>query len=370
MMKKLFSFLLMVVMVVCLFAGCGEPRDATEGDDVPISSVIKKVALITECLSIDDGAYNQACWEGVVSWCDSCGIEYVYYQPEEDSNDARVASTRQAIEEGANVIVMPGYLFGTTLIEVQEQYPDVYFLAVDVGDGDMTYDYVDYYVPTANAVCMTFAEEQAGYLAGYAAVKEGYTQLGFYGGMAVPAVIRYGFGFVQGADDAAREMDVNIHIKYSYEGFCCGHDDEPLKLMGWIEDGTELLFLCGNSLASRYPEKLNAQIIACDVDISHISPNILTSAKKELKTAVEYALTVLHEGRWETELGGRFVNLTLQDGDYVGLPSSDESFRFQTFTMEEYEGVKADIRKGIKTVSSAFEYMPTVSWNTTIEEIG
>ena len=359
-----------IVMVVCLFAGCGESGETTNVTNLPIQSVIKKVALITECLPIDDGAYNQACWEGVKAWCDPCGIDYVYYQPEEDSNDARVASTRQAIEEGANVIVMPGYLFGTALIEVQEQYPDVYFIAVDVGAGDLTYDYVDYYNITSNVVCITFAEEQAGYLAGYAAVREGYTQLGFMGGMAVPAVKRYGFGFVQGADDAAREMGVNIHIKYSYEGCNCGHYDEPLKLMGWIEDGTELLFLCGNNIASQYAEKLNAQVIACDVDMSHISPNILTSAKKEQKTAVEYALTVLHEGRWETELGERFVNLNLQDGDFIGLPSADESFRFQTFTMEECEKIKADIRKGIRTVSSACDYMPMVSWNTTIEEIG
>ena len=361
-----------IVMVACLLASCGESGDTTNVANLPIQSVIKKVALITNSLPIDDGAYNQACWEEVKAWCEPCGIEYTYYQPEEDSTDARVASTRQAIEEGANVIVMPGYLFGTTLIEVQEQYPDIYFLAIDVCFGDMTEDYENYYVPSPNTVCITFAEEQAGYLAGYATVKEGFTQLGFIGGMAVPAVIRYGYGFVQGADDAAKEMGVDIHIKYSYEGiyYCDGYQENLSKLKSWVENGTEIIFSCGGVNGPRYAKDMTIPFVVSDVDMAHISPNILTSAQKELKNAVEYALTALYEGRWETELGERFVNLTLQDGDYVGLPSTDESFRFQTFTMEEYEEIKADIRKGIRTVSSAFEYMPTVSWNTTVEEIG
>lgn len=48
------------------------------------------------------------------------------------------------------------------------------------------------YATAANMVSVVFAEEEAGYMAGYAAVKEGYTKLGFMGGQALPSVKRYG----------------------------------------------------------------------------------------------------------------------------------------------------------------------------------
>ncbi len=380
-MKKISFLLLAIAMILSLFTGCRV--DPAEDSSIPPISAeqepsieqdvptVQKVAMITDFADIDDQGYNQSCWEGVRSWCNAMDMEYAYYQPAEDSTDARVLSVDQAVEEGANVIVLPGYIFGSLLFEIQETYPDIYFIAVDVGSGDMTCDYVTYYGPTDNTVCMTFAEEQAGYLAGYAAVKEGYTQLGFSGGAAIPPVARYGYGFIQGADAAASEMDVDICIKYSYEGqFCCDGYSELLgKMKQWEESGIEIIFPCGDK-APRYAKDLNAQIVAPDTDMSHISPTILTSAKKELKNSVEFALTGLYEGRWEAELGGQFINLTLQDGDFVGLPTTEEAFRFQNFTMEEYEAVKADIRNGIRIVSDAFEFLPAVSEHTVIEEVG
>ena len=56
-------------------------------------------------------------------------------------------------------------------------------------------------------------------MAGYAAVKDGFTKLGFQGGMAVPEVIRYGHGFPQGAEVAAKEMGLaegSVSMMYNY----------------------------------------------------------------------------------------------------------------------------------------------------------
>ena len=171
-MKKLVALLLALCMVACLFVGCAEDTadttaapetdapetdapetdapetdapetDAPETEEIP-AAIINKVALVTDVGTIDDESFNQACWQGVEAWCTENGVEYTYYQPSEDSTDARVLSVGQAVAEGANVIVMPGYLFGTTLIETQEAYPEVYFIAVDVASGDMTYDYETY----------------------------------------------------------------------------------------------------------------------------------------------------------------------------------------------------------------------------------
>ena len=236
-MKKILALLLAVVMVLGMVACASktetpaettttepaatetteetkteEPaaEETTEEPAEETGAVIQKVALVTDVGTIDDESFNQATWQGVKAYCEANGIEYTYYQPTEDSTEARCISIDQAIKEGANVVVMPGYLFGASIVREQEKYPDVYFIAVDVGAGDLTEDYATYYDPAANVVCATFAEEQAGYLAGYAVVMDGYTKLGFLGGMAVPAVIRYGYGWLQGARDAAKELGVEV----------------------------------------------------------------------------------------------------------------------------------------------------------------
>ena len=375
-MKKLIALLLAVAMIACLFVGCGgtteEPAPETEAQGEATESIVKKVALVTDVGTIDDESFNQACWQGVEAWSQANGIEYNYYQPAEDSTDARVLSVGQAVQEGANVIVMPGYLFGTTLIETQEQYPDVYFVAVDVGAGDMTYDYETYYEPTANAVCMTFAEEQAGYLAGYAAVKDGYTELGFLGGMAVPAVIRYGYGFVQGADAAAAELGVNINIKYTYGGVFYGTPEITAKMEGWYEAGTQVVFACGGGIYSsalEAAEKFDGKVIGVDVDQSYISARIITSAMKGLQAVVETTLTDIQAGNW-SNYSAQFKTFSLNEGDYVGIPTAEKSWGLATFTVADYEVVKGEIMDGTRAVSNGIEELPAVSANTVVDVIG
>ena len=320
-----------------------------------------KVALVTDCGFIDDESYNQACWEGVVSWATSAGAEYNYYQPSEDSNDARTLSVDQAIQEGANVIVMPGYMFGTTLIDTQEVYPDVYFVAVDVYAEDMTYDYETYYEPKANAVCMTFAEEQAGYLAGYAAVKDGYTKLGFLGGMPVPAVIRYGYGFVQGVDAAATELGIDAEVKYTYGNIFWGTPEITAKMDGWYENGTEVVFACGGGIYSSALDaanKFDGKVIGVDVDQSNISDRFLTSATKNWSLAVETALNALTSGQWGIGWGGQFINLSLAEGEFVGCPTTANAWHFNDFTLTEYYNVVSEISEGSRLVSDEIDAMP------------
>ena len=396
-MKKLIALLLAICMVACLFVGCGGEEEApanagtstndttdtnnTEDNNTdntedtnnePVAAdVIKKVALVTDVGTIDDESFNQACWQGVEAWCKANSIDYTYYQPSEDSTDARVLSVAQAVSEGANAIVMPGYLFGATLCGVMDAYPDVYFIAADVAAGDLTVDYVDYKDPAANTVCMTFAEEQAGYLAGYAAVKDGYTKLGFLGGMAVPAVIRYGYGFIQGADAAAAEMGINIEINYTYGGVFYGTPEITAKMEGWYEAGTEVVFACGGGIYSSAVEAANkygAKVIGVDVDQYYIDECIITSAMKGLQLVVEGALEALNTGDW-ANYGGKILNYSLLEGEYVGLPTAESSWRLSTFTVEEYEAVKAEIMDGTRTVSNDTEALPAVT-NTTVNEIG
>ena len=391
-MKKILALLLVLAMALGMVAcGGNSAPAATEAPaaEAPTASVAPaapaeteapaagestKGALVTDGGTIDDESFNQACWQGVEAWCTANGIEYTYYQPTEDSTDARVQSVAQAIAEGADTIVMPGYLFGATLTMVMEEFPDTHFIAVDVAAGDLTLDYSTYYDPAANTACLTFSEEQAGYLAGYAAVKDGYTKLGFLGGMAVPAVIRYGFGFVQGADAAAVELGKDIEINYTYGGQFFGDANITAKMEGWYAAGTEVVFACGGGIYTSAVEaaKLhNAKVIGVDVDQSYIDECIITSAMKQLQNVTETVLEALNSGDWAT-YGGKVSNFSLAEGEYVGLPTDADSWRLSTFTVDEYEALKAKLADGSVVVdnNSDDNVKPTVSDKTTVNYIG
>ena len=391
-MKKILALLLVLAMALSMVA-CGSSKAEettaaaveTEAAEVEVveteaaeteaaAAGIAKVALVTDVGTIDDESFNQACWQGVEAWCSANGVEYTYYQPTEDSTDARVLSISQAIAEGADTIVMPGYLFGATLTMVMEEFPDTHFIAVDVAAGDLTLDYSTYYDPAANTACLTFSEEQAGYLAGYAAVKDGYTKLGFLGGMAVPAVIRYGFGFVQGADAAAVELGKDIEINYTYGGQFFGDANITAKMEGWYAAGTEVVFACGGGIYTSAVEaaKLhNAKVIGVDVDQSYIDECIITSAMKQLQNVTETVLEALNSGDWAT-YGGKVSNFSLAEGEYVGLPTDADSWRLRTFTVDEYEALKAKLADGTVVVdnNSDDNVKPTVSDKTTVNYIG
>ena len=354
-MKKFFAVLLAAVMIL----GCVSAL--AEGE---------KIALVTDVGTIDDESFNQACWQAVEAFAIENDVEYTYYQPNADSLDARLMSIDQAVTEGASVIVMPGYLFGATLVTAQVKYPDVKFIAVDVSAGDLTLDYVDYVEPAANVVCVTFSEEQAGYLAGYAAVKDGYTKLGFLGGMAVPAVIRYGYGFVQGADKAAAELGIQVEINYTYGGQFFGDAAITAKMEGWYSTGTQIVFACGGGIYTSAVEAANkyeGKVIGVDVDQYYIDPCIVTSAMKGLQNVTESLLADLFNGNWEA-VGGQVRNYSLAEGDYVGLPTAEASWRFNTFSADDYAAIYAAVQSGEVVVSNDTENAPAVT-NATVNYI-
>ena len=338
---------------------------------------IVKVALTCDTGTIDDESFNQACWTAVSSYM---GDDCQYYIPEADASDEdRETMIRQAVNDGADVIVCVGYLYGASLAWAADQYPDVKFIAVDVTQGDIGTDAIP-----ANCYCITFKEEQAGYLAGYAIAKDGKTKLGFLGGMAVPAVIRYGYGFVQGADAAAAELGQNIEINYFYGGQFYGDANITSRMEGWYSNGTQVVFACGGGIYTSAVEaalKNNGYVIGVDVDQNYIGANgvadgtyaynpFITSAMKGLSEAVNTALADIDAGSWD-DIAGSNGNFGLEDGDYIGLPTDADSWNFESFTTDEYEEVKGKIKSGEITVDNSSDdaTKPTVSEFTTVNYI-
>ena len=338
---------------------------------------IVKVALTCDTGTIDDESFNQACWTAVSGYM---GDDCQYYIPEADASDEdRETMIRQAVNDGADVIVCVGYLYGASLAWAADQYPDVKFIAIDVTQFDIGTDAIP-----SNCYCITFKEEQAGYLAGYAIAKDGKTKLGFLGGMAVPAVIRYGYGFVQGADAAAQELGQNIEINYFYGGQFYGDANITSRMEGWYSNGTQVVFACGGGIYTSAVEaalKSNGYVIGVDVDQNYIGVNgvkdgsfaynpFITSAMKGLSEAVSTALSDIEAGEW-SEIAASNGNFGLEDGDYVGLPTDADSWNFETFTVDEYEELKGKIKSGEIVVDNNSDdaTKPTVSEFTTVNYI-
>lgn len=329
----------------------------------------KKIAMITDSGDITDESFNQITWETCVSYGKENGIETEYYKPAEDTDEERINSIDLAITEGATVVVMPGYLFGPAIAEEQALYPDVTFIAVDVTEGDVVNLAGENVALGDNVYICSFQEEQAGYLAGYAAVKDGYTSLGFLGGIAVPAVIRYGYGYIQGINAAAEELGVDVDVKYYYGGQFYGDDAITARMEGWYADGTQIVFACGGGIYTSAVDAAaehDGKVIGVDVD-QHpiIGDACVTSAMKGLSTAVTTALDAYVSGNWAS-IGGKSEQLGLTQGDYLGLPTAEESWGFQTFTTAEYEEVLAGIKDGSVSVSNDIENQPEVGEHVTV----
>ncbi len=372
-MKKLIALLLVISMVACLFVGCSgdekeDPKETekaseSNGEETPavkLSELGGKISFVTDTGNIDDKSFNQYSYEGVTTFGAAHGIDTAYYRPTEDSDAARIAAIQQAIDDGSKIVVMAGFLFGAAVKEAATNNPNTLFLALDVTEGDLGGE-----VPS-NVALITYQEEQAGYLAGYAAVKAGYTQLGFLGGIDVPAVVRYGYGFVQGADKAAAEGGIQgVNIKYWYSGSFQPTDEIQTKMSGWYTEGTQVVFACGGGIYSSAvgaAEANNGKVIGVDVDQSPESELIITSAMKALSNSVQVALLACGENNWAwTEAyAGKQVNLGAKD-NCVGLPM--ETSDLGAFDQAAYDTLFAALAADAngEIVSSSIEAAPAVT---------
>lgn len=315
-----------------------------------------EIALVTDVGQLMDKGFNQGTHEGAKKYADEHKLTYKYYQPangSDASDNDRVAAMKTAINNGAKVIVAPGYLQASAMRQVAKENPNVKFIFVDGWSLTDSADEKgnDNGEVLKNVTAIVYKEQESGYLAGYAAVMEGYTKLGYTGGGggANPACNRFGYGFVQGASAAAKEKGVDVTMKYSYKyGSTFGASPElQTQISGWYGSGTEVVFACGGSMFSSVKsaaaENTDAKIIGVDVDQSGESTQVITSAVKGLAVSVERVLGQFYDGKWDTELGGKSQNLGAAE-NATGLPT--ESWSMKNFTVEQYKAVLEKIAKG------------------------
>ena len=410
-MKKLLALLLALTMVLGL-AACGNDEPATsdpgtqssqsgeesqspEESGEPSGDVITdadsisdtmesedgkyQVAFITDVGQLKDKSFNQGTYDGVKLYAANNGLSYKYYQPangDQATDDDRYDAMKAAAEGGAEVIVCAGYLQEAALRRAANDYPDIPFVFIDgypIQAEATEYDEAGNALPNDspildNVAGIAFKEEQAGYFAGYAAVMDGFTKLGFSGGGGGtnPACCRFGYGYVQGANAAAAELDVTVDIRYSwqYGATFSASTDLQNMIAGWYNTGTEIVFACGGSMFQSISNAASANdgwVIGVDVDQSGDSETVVTSAMKGLSDAVQWAVGHVYDETW-SEIGGIATSLGVENNS-VGLPTAAESWRFETFTVEKYQEMFQKVLDGTLTVDADFEKLETTEWS-------
>ena len=359
-MKRKIMVVLLAAAMTGSLAGCGSTQNKNAAD---ASEEKMKVAMLTDSGDITDQSFNQMTYEACKAWGKENDIEFNYYKPQSDSDEARTVSVDQAVADGANVIVLSGYVFAPTVIDESDLYPEVKFLALDVSAGDICekgigegYDYnpdhynvTDYYNED-NVYCCTYQEELSGFMAGYAAVMLGYRHLGFLGGMSVPAVNRYGYGYVQGADAAAKELGITdeVQVEYVCGGQFYGDADITAYMDTWYgSKGVEVVFACGGGIYTSAAEaavKTGGKVIGVDSDQSATIDDYkegltVTSAMKGLQVTIDNVLDAILDNEWDKYVG-KIENLGMESPDpaenYVQLP--EETTQWDgTFTKEDYQ---------------------------------
>lgn len=332
-----------------------------------------QVAFVTDVGQLKDKSFNQGTFDGVKLYAAANGLSYKYYQPangSEATDDDRYDAMKAAVEGGADVVVCAGYLQEAALRKAAIEYPDTPFVFIDgypIQEQATEYDAAGNALPNdspvlTNVAGVAFQEQQAGYLAGYAAVKDGFTKLGFSGGGGGtnPACCRFGYGYVQGANAAALEKGITVDMNYSWQygsNFSASTDLQTM-INGWYVNGTEIVFACGGSMFQSIVAAASANdgyVIGVDVDQSGESEYVVTSAMKGLADAVQWAVAKVYDGTFDT-IGGQQASLGVAD-NAVQLPTSADSWRFETFTVEEYESLYQQMVDGTLVVDDDYTVM-------------
>lgn len=373
-MKKFFAMLLALVMVLSLVA-CGDKKtDDNQGDtntddqqgatttytnpdDIEDNMTSEdgkyEVAFVTDVGQLKDKSFNQGTFDGVKLYAANNGLSYKYYQPangNQATDDDRYDAMKAAVDGGAKVVVCAGFMQEKALKRAAEEFTDTSFVFIDGYSLKDSNDQV-----LSNVAGIAFKEEQCGYFAGYAVVKEGYEKLGFTGGGGGtnPACIRYGWGFAQGANDAAKEMDKTVDLNYSWEYGATFSASPELQTMvsGWYANGTEIVFACGGSMFQSVAAAASAEdgkVVGVDVDQSSESDTVVTSAMKGLSDAAEWAIAKVYDGTF-SEIGGTDTSLGVAE-NAVGLPTA--TWSMENFSVADYEDLFQKVLNGDVTIDN------------------
>ena len=335
-MKKYIIICIMVFSLVGLVS-CKERKDDIE------------IAFISDSGGIDDASYNEVCWNGVKKYAIDNNKTYACFRPFINRKEAKINAIEKAIKKGAKVVVCPTKEFVDIVNDLYTIYPNVDFLLFD---GEI--------INANNVYCINFKEEEAGFLAGYALVMEGYRNLGFIGNEDIKNTKLYGWGYIQGANKAAQDLKLHansIKIKYNYASMISKLD---VRMNAWYTDGVEVIFSCGDKVYEDVipaAEAANKKLVGYDVDQSNLSDAIITSSMKDYSNMVIKALKNYYDNGMKWNVNNSLFGVK---DDVIGLKMGN----FKTFIIQNYidllsdfENDKIKVDNNIETLFNSNEFL-------------
>ena len=328
-MKKLWALLLCVTLIFGLTACGGDKKDENNA-----TGYTYEIGFLTASsdISIDDGDRIEAAWNGVRQFAEAHGKTYKYYEPVSADTKDQVDRVGEAVKEGVKYIVAIGPEVKDGIAEAQKKYKDVTFIYLD-GTLDEIGD---------NCVTVNFDPLQAGFLAGYSAVLEGIYSMGYLAEEKSPEAVSYGYGFLQGANEAASRFGRYAVINYKYGSADADKSDFSKIAKTWYDGGTTAIFTYGGDIFDAVygeAEKADKMVIASNASKDY-SKIVITSARKCYEEAVGTHLQAAYDGTFQ---GGKNIYMSAKN-DGVGLDM--EKSKFQRFTKDQYNDIYKELAKG------------------------
>ena len=150
-------------------------------------------------------------------------------------------------------------------------------------------------------------------------------------------------------------VEVNVNYSWQYGETFQASTDLQTMIAGWYNTGTEIVFACGGNMFASISAAASAAdgfVVGVDVDQSSESATVVTSAMKGIDQAAILAIGHSYDGTWD-EVGGKTTTLGANE-DAVGLPTAADSWRFETFTVDEYNTLLESIKDGSLVIDSEY----------------
>ena len=324
-MKRVLLFAIGAILVFGVSYGNGTEDEET--------SDLMLVGMVTDAGTIDDKSFNQGTWEGIMKASSEGLVSEKYLKPVGTTEADYVKEINNLYDAGYRFIITPGFKFETSIYKSQEKHPDAKFVLIDgfphAGDWNP--------VVGPNTVSIFFAEDESGFLAGVAtALQLGEGEVGFIGGMEIPAVQMFNWGFQQGivyannnlGTDILTEAD-NVIYQGSFDNIAAGQQ----LAAGMFDKGVDVIFCAAGGVGiggineAKSRAKNGEEVWIVGVDVDQYEEGIYEGEKSVILTSAMKYIDVASYNMIQAELSGEFpggqtLKLNAANGG-VGIPADN-----------------------------------------------
>ncbi|HEX6422806.1 MAG TPA: BMP family ABC transporter substrate-binding protein [Acidimicrobiales bacterium] len=325
MQRRTVKALAALLALAMLAAACGDDDDTDAGDGGDGEAASDFTACqVTDTGGVDDRSFNQTAYKGVQDAADEIGFEPAVLESQSEADFA--PNIQSFVDQGCDLIVTVGFLLGGATAEAAEANPDQSFAIVDYDYSTEAGDVADEF---DNVKELTFATDQAAFLAGYVAAGTTETgTVGTYGGINIPTVTIFMKGFQLGIEHYNEENGTDVELigwdNAADDGLFTGDFEDQSKgratTEGLLDQGADIIMPVAGPVGLGTIEAVrarggDAKVIWVDTDgcvsVADDCDLFLTSVMKNMDVAVNDATMEAADGEFE---GGIYTGTLENEG--------------------------------------------------------